>query len=681
MNLRNLAVLDFETEPIRPRPHFPPKPVGVALTLPGRRPKYWAWGHPDGAGNNCTLEEGRARVADTLREHESLVWNGQFDFSVVVEALGLPLPDWRRIHDAQTLAFLHDPHGGSLKLKVLAEQYLGDPPEEQNRLRDWIMANCRDAAGKPPKPSEWGEYICRAPVSLAGPYACGDVVRTLGLFKYLWPLVMDAGMGRAYDLERRLLPCLMEMERDGVPLDADRLAVDLKTWERNLERADDWLRKRLDAPGLDVSSGKQFAAALDRAGAVSRWIWTAPSKTYPGGQRSTALDALLKVVNDPEILSVFKYRIKTSFAISTCARPWLETASADPQGRIFFAWNSHGRQDGHKAPRTGRISSSPNGQNIPKSPDLIAFSESEEGELKPLADKLDVKILRLPGALQTQVGALPSLRSYIVGRKRGRKRDYLVNHDYSQQELRILAHYEDGPLFRAYRENPSMDVHEFTRGLIRQTTSKDLPRRKVKNVGFSIVNGAGVKGYLHYIGGDEDDPQQLAESKLLRDSYLEGMPGVSELMDALQERGKTHWRTEKGKTDFSREGAPPEWIRVEGAEPVRTYGGRAYYSEKPFYKGRRLFRWEYKLMSMLIQGSAGDCLKEGMVNYFEHPEREGYLLLNVHDELLGGCSPNERALKHECRVLHGCMEDVHFDLPILVDPKVSRGSWADGVKP
>lgn len=652
---RDLVTIDFETEPIERRPKFPPEPVGVALLRPGQRPVYRAWGHPE--GNNCTREQARAELADILKstDHDFLFFNASFDIAVAHERLSLPLPDARRIQDAQTLAFLCDPHGDTLKLKDLAPRYCGIQPAERDELRDWIMANVRKPDGKKLAPSKWGEHIARAPTHLVAPYACADVEMTRALFDTLHTRVIgEMDMVRPYTLEQRLLPCLMEMERTGVPIDAERLEADLPQWQNSVEVVDSWLRERLAAPQLDVNSSPQLASALDAAKLVSRWVYTEPTKKFPAGQRSTAMDNLLKVVTDRDVLAVLKYRAKLAWSIRTLALNWLEQAS-ETGGLIHCAWNAHGRADGHKAPRTGRISSSPNLQNVPKTPELVAFSEAEAAELQAEADRLDTKVMRLPAELRGKAQPLPVMRSYIVGRMRDGARDWLVNHDYSQQELRILAHYEDGALLDAYRANPRMDVHDWTKALIHQKTGKDLPRRKVKNVGFSLVNGAGIKGYLHYIGADEEDPAQLAESQEIRDAYFEAMPGIKALDKLLKTEGRNK-------------------------RPIRTYGERQYLPERPSIdKTGRLRTWEYKLMSMLIQGSAGDCTKEGMVNYYEHPDRAGYLLLTVHDELLGGCAPDEEIMRRESHLLATCMEDVKFDLPILVDPKVSRRSWADGV--
>lgn len=654
---RDLVTIDFETEPIERRPKFPPEPVGVALLRPGQRPVYRAWGHPE--GNNCTREAARAELVDIFKPSSTcdvLVFNAQFDLAVAHERLGLPPLVADRVHDAQTLAFLNAPDAGRLALKELAEDLLGIPPTERDDLRDWITENVRDpVTGRklPKRGKGWGAFIARAPARLVGPYACADVEMTRRLYDVLAPRVLsELDMGRPYRTEQRLLPCLMEMERRGVPLDADRLADTLSTWEGYEAAADAWLRERLAAPQLNVDSNDDLADALEAAGVVGKWLRTEPSMRFPEGQRSVAWPSMVKAVKDAEILAVLKYRSKLTTCLRTFARPWLETAGASG-GLIYCQWNAHGRQDGHAAPRTGRLSSSPNLQNVPKAPDRVAFGEVTP-ELKAEAERLDTGVLVLPRELGGKVGALPELRGFIVGRRRGEQRDWLVNPDYSQQELRILAHYEDGELLATYRANPKLDLHVHARKLIHDLTGRDYPRKYIKTTGFGIVYGMGLLKLVDRIGLDPESDEHIAEGKGLRAAYYQALPGVKVLDDELKRRGRRK-------------------------EPIRTYGGRVYTCERPRIVEGKLRTFEYKLLNTLIQGSAADCTKEGMLNYFEHPKREGYLLLQAHDELLAGCAPDETALRREAELLASCMEDVRFDLPMLTDTKVSRRSWADGV--
>ena len=173
-----LYALDFETEAIENRPKYPPKPVGLAVMPEGGVGRYYAWGHP--IENNSSATEAIDRVAALFAdEHNEFVFhNAPFDLSVIEEWWDIPIP-WARCHDTMLLAFLDNPHG-ELSLKPLAELHLGEPPEEQDAVREWLVKRGIVASNS----KSWGAYIARAPGGLVGRYAIGDVRRTLDLYRF-----------------------------------------------------------------------------------------------------------------------------------------------------------------------------------------------------------------------------------------------------------------------------------------------------------------------------------------------------------------------------------------------------------------------------------------------------------------------------------------------------------------
>ena len=172
-----LIALDFETEAIDTRPLYPPTPVGLAVLPDGGAGHYFAWGHP--TQNNCSYEHAKESLANLLSTgNEFIFHNAPFDCAVIEEKMGLTVP-WERVHDTMLLAFLADPFG-ELSLKPLAEKLLGQPPTEQEAVRDWLVRHgvCRS------NDKSWGAFIARAPGDLVGTYAIGDVERTLALYKH-----------------------------------------------------------------------------------------------------------------------------------------------------------------------------------------------------------------------------------------------------------------------------------------------------------------------------------------------------------------------------------------------------------------------------------------------------------------------------------------------------------------
>jgi DNA polymerase I-like protein with 3'-5' exonuclease and polymerase domains len=77
--------------------------------------------------------------------------------------------------------------------------------------------------------------------------------------------------------------------------------------------------------------------------------------------------------------------------------------------------------------------------------------------------------------------------------------------------------------------------------------------------------------------------------------------------------------------------------------------------------------FDYKLMNYLIQGSAGDCTKEALIRYDEHPKREARMLVSVHDEI--NSSMAKKRFKLEMELLREVMQSIQFDLPMLSEGK------------
>lgn len=604
-------VLDFETEAIQPRPHYPPKPVGFSIGGPGRKTKYYAFGHP--TGNNCTWEEAKAVFAEAWNGPAPLLFhNAKFDTDVAETFFNLPPIDWRRVHDTMFLLFLHDPHASSFALKTAAANLLGLPPSERDELNDWLVSQGIIRKGA----KDAGAHICKAPGALVGKYADGDVLRTELLFKHLYPLVLGAGMLPAYDRERELMPILLANEREGIRVDSETLRADCATYNKALSTVEADLRKRLKAPDMNLDSGEDLANALAAAGVVTSFDLT---KT---GQRSVAKTTLTPdKFNDQNIASLLGYRNRLTTSLRTFMEPWLEV-SGFTGGRIHTNWNQvrqiGGGATGMAGARTGRISSNPNFQNLPKN-----WEDKNDGYAHPKGRKYP---------------ALPLPRKYILPDDASQ---LIGHHDYSQQELRILAHFEDGVLYQAYNETPRLDIHAFVGQRIAEVTGRELEKRAVKVLNFGLVYGMGLGKLAEALGISE------ADARAIKQAHRAAIPGLMDLERATKRRGS------------------------EGGF-VATWGGRRYYSEAPKMVDGSLRTFEYKLLNYLIQGSAADCTKQALINY-NSVKKEGRMLLTVHDEI--NISVPKGAVKEEMRLLKDAMESVKFDVLMLTEAKLGA-NWA-----
>lgn len=615
-------VVDFETGGIERRPDYPPVPVGFSLYMPNeRKPTYHAWGHP--VGNNTTKKAAQSILKDAWRQASAtrplLFHHGKFDVDVAETHMGVKRLPWNYYHDTLYLLFLRNPHALSLGLKQSAEDILGMEPEERDVVRDWLEEH--GVVRK--KQKDWGAHICKAPGTLVGPYANGDVIRTKKLFMAVYPEIVKRGMLEAYDRERRLMPILLDNERAGINVDIKRLDSDIILFEKEILRADEWLRKRLKAKDLNIDSDNDLADALDRAKIVTDWVYTAPSKTHPEGQRSVAKKNMtVDMFRDKKVASVLGYRNRASTCLGTFMRPWQEMARES--GRIYTNWNqvrqAHGN-DGFAGARTGRLSSNPNFQNIPKT-----FEDKDDGYVHPTV---------------MEFTPLPRMRRYILPDKGG-----VIGHrDYNQQELRILGHFEDDKLCQAYNDDPRLDVHTYVQQAIKDILHLEINRSSTKILNFGMIYGMGL-GKLA-----DGTKSTVEEAKKLKNAQLEALPGLKAL--------------NKGITELSKSG-----------QPIRTWGGREYYVEEPMFINGRRQTFEYKLLNYLIQGSAADCSKQSVINYHEI-KKEGRFLITVHDENNISCPKG--AIKREMAILREAMESVKFDVPMLSDGKTGP-NWGELVK-
>ena len=611
-----LVCIDFETAGIERRPAYPPKPVGVAIKLGGRRSEYFAWGHPE--GNTCTKARAREVLtelwAEAKRGKVTLLGHNffKFDQEVAETHFGLTPPGVDRVDDTFLLAFLDDPNAEVLSLKPLAEKLLGHKPVERDRLQEWIIGN---VPGAKRAPTKWGAHIAKAPGALVAPYARGDVDRTYALHKLLAPrIAADARLAAAYVREKRMARLTLQMERDGVPINSLALARAATVWREDLAKLERWLFRQLGVRRLDFAKSQQLAQALEDSGYVDEWYYTPKTN-----QRSTTMRDLQEVVKDPGIMAALTHRARLAYVLRTFAGPWREMAQANA-GRVAVEWHTvrgaNERAAGRAlGARTGRLSSTPNFQNVPRA----------------------IEALPLPVSIARRLGPAPFLRQFV----RGSAGECVLVRDYSQQEFRILAHYEHGRLQQAYKDDPALDMHTLAQGLINAELSASFSRRQIKGVGFGILYGMGLDKLAASIGVDRE------AAKTIRTAYKAMAPGIKELERTL---------------------------RVQSAknEPLRTLGGRAYRVEPPKHIGGYYREFEYKLLNTLIQSSAADMTKDAMLAYADDPTREGRLILSVHDELVV-VAPKAAGLEELARMKRA-MESVPLDLPLLSDGKMGK-SW------
>lgn len=611
-----MLTIDFETEAIDGNPIAnPPKPVGVSIKREGEPSHYFAWGHP--TANNCSFEQGRAALMNAINsaDGEYLAHHREFENAVLREHFGYVPPDTLKVHDTKFELFLTDPYAYSFGLKPSAERILGRAPDEQDKLKRWIVSNVPGATEK-----NFGAFICKAPGDLVGEYAEGDTDRTVALHEKLYPIIVDRGMVDAYQREQRLAPILSASSVKGVRLDAARLEADATIYRAAQRIAELYIFGALGCE-FELTKDAQLAEALDKAGMVTEWVLTAT------GKRSVARKNLAGRVKDPELLKYLAYHGILETCLGTFAEPWLKMAEAD--GRLHAEWNqvrgNPGEGGDMTGTRTGRMScKEPNLTNIPNDfegvevPSLIVSFIQEQSKL-----------------LGRNLHFIPHMRTYLlpeVGH-------IWLKRDFSAQEMRIMAHFAEGKLFEAFLHDSKTDPHEAVRKIILEYSGISLSRKYVKITGFGIMYGRGIPNLSAALG------VTLEEGKRTRDAYFEALPEVEDLSKACRRRGRS-------------------------GQAIRTWGGRLYYREP--HPERDL---SYKLMNYLIQGSAADQTKESTIDWEEtKTDPDAYLIADVHDEM-NISAPAENAA--QCmKDLRLSMNRDRFDVPFESEGYAGP-NWAD----
>lgn len=226
----------------------------------------------------------------------------------------------------------------------------------------------------------------------------------------------------------------------------------------------------------------------------------------------------------------------------------------------------------------------------------------------------------------------------------------LVTADYSQIELRLLAHFSGDPvLVAAYNEGK--DIHAITAskifGIPFEDVTKDM-RRKAKAVNFGIIYGISAFGLAR------DTGIYQSEAKAFVEKYFETYPNVKSYMDSNVEYARTHGyiRTLSGRIRYFPEFNSPN-------KNIRNFGERA-------------------AMNMPLQGSASDIIKIAMIKVYDALNKGGYrakIILQVHDELVIDC-PKEEAASVKKLLAENMESAVKLSIPLIVDAKIGDNWYA-----
>jgi DNA polymerase I-like protein with 3'-5' exonuclease and polymerase domains len=238
---------------------------------------------------------------------------------------------------------------------------------------------------------------------------------------------------------------------------------------------------------------------------------------------------------------------------------------------------------------------------------------------------------------------LPFIRKYALpskGKQWGRR-------DYNQQEVRIYAGYEEGPVYNGFMADPRFDMHEGVReaeehALIEAGLRDEFGRDDAKGTVFGAFYGQGLNGLMESL--KLRDPEDRDVGRVIHRALHAAVPSIKELSRQLTEL-----------SDCGR--------------PVMTWGKRLYYVEPPKYveKFGRNMSFEYKLISFLIQGSGADMMKEAICRYYEHPKRTEEMTVSVYDELNLDLPLSAKGAKQEMTLARDVMQSIEWSPSMLSD--------------
>jgi len=442
------------------------------------------------------------------------------------------------------------------------------------------------------------ESFAQVPVEKAVTYACEDADITLAAYFKLSPMLDSAGLSELLSgIELPLVPVLVKMEETGIRVDKDRLQAMSGDLAQELERIEADIYT-LAGEEFNINSSQQLGRIL-----FDKLNLPTQKKTKKKTGYSTDVEVLTALCRHHELPELVLHHRMLAKLKSTYVDALFGLINP-ATGRIHTSFNQ-------TITATGRLSSSnPNLQNIP--------IRTEAGR--------DVR------------------RAFIP--KQGW---HFVAADYSQIELRLLAHYSgDEILISAFANDE--DIHARTAAEVfftdRQNVTPEL-RQQAKTINFGIIYGMGAYSLSRELG----ITRKMAQTYI--DHYFERYAGVKRFIDQTIEDAR---QTGRVSTRFGRIRHIPD-INSKNAN-MRGMAERA-------------------AINTPIQGTAADLLKLAMIQVDADLSKQGLqtaMLLTVHDELVFEV-PEEELETVQQRVRQIMENIAELSVPLKVNMAVG-GNWA-----
>jgi DNA polymerase-1 len=584
-------VLDVETTSLDP---MDADLVGIAFST--REGKAWY----------VPVDAGARRRGGGLFESNDEMKGRSVPLETVRDVLGPVMNDDRTgkighniKYDLQVLEAHGFPVEG-VSFDTMIASYCLDPERRSHSLDTLALEYCRHKMVSYKELFTHGDRerdIYTVPLEKLGNYSCEDADFTMRLKVKFERALADYGFEKLFrEIEMPLSLVLKRMEQEGVAVDCGKLGILSGEISHKLEALTDEIHE-LAGEVFNINSNKQLQRILfDKLGL------SATRKTKTG--HSTDVEVLTELSGEHAVVGrILEYRKLAKMASTYIdALPRLVNPAT---GRIHTSFNQ-------TVTSTGRLSSSePNLQNIP---------------------------------IRTELGR--KIRSAFIPREG----NILMDADYSQIELRIMAHLSsDAALVDAFRAG--IDVHTLTASRIYGVPEEDVSgkmRSQAKTINFGVIYGMGARGLSRQLG------ISIEEAKRFIGEYFEKYPGVKAYTEKSIERARENGFAE---TLLGRRRPLPDIGSEDGR--VRSFSERI-------------------AVNMPIQGTAADMIKAAMIGIDRDIMERGLgsrMILQVHDELVFDVVPEER--DEMKRLVRGRMESAaDLSVPLKVDIGVGA-NWLE----
>ena len=455
-------------------------------------------------------------------------------------------------------------YGISVKGKMfdtMLAHYLLEPEQRHNMdylaevYLNYLTIPIEDLIGK----GRLQKTMREVPVELVKEYAAEDADITLQLYEKLMPLLKENGVEKLfYEIEMPLVPVLSRIEANGVKIDTENLQQISEAFGGEIRKIEEEIYKAAGTP-FNIASPKQLGEIL-----FERLHIDEKAKKTKTGQYATGEDVLQKLSHKhPIIQMILDYRSFTK--LKSTYLDALPALVNPKDGLIHTSYNQ-------AVTATGRLSSNnPNLQNIPV--------RTEKGR-------------------EIRRAFVPRSEAYT-----------LLAADYSQIELRIIAHLSQDPAMVA-DFNLGHDIHAATAAKVFHVPMEQVTkeqRSRAKAVNFGIIYGMSAFGLAERMELSRSEAADIIRK------YFEEYAGIKEYMNRsialAKERG--YAETILGRRRYLRD--------INGANSVvRGFAER-------------------NAINAPIQGSSADMIKIAMIGIHQELERlkmQSKMILQVHDELV-----------------------------------------------